>query len=137
MNGTFNPDWKPADNLPLALQMSGDCPCGEHGHSTFRRRADQGRGRPYLYRVECASCGRPLARFRNTSATVAAAIYSYSPGVTSYFQAFNSLTGMWYSMSRGCGFVTHDRREATCLTSADVARIRETHSNVEVVRALF
>lgn len=75
----YVPDWKPANSVPEALQMSGPCPCGEHGHTTIRRRSDQGRGRPYRYSVECSMCGRPRARFRSNCATVAAAIYNYSP----------------------------------------------------------
>jgi hypothetical protein len=79
MDSNFQPDWMPADNLPLALAKSGACPCGEHGYSIMKRRSTQGRGRPTIRRAECANCGRPLARQRGFAVSWLAAIYNYSP----------------------------------------------------------
>jgi hypothetical protein len=58
---------KPVASIPEALQMVGDCECGEHAYSVFRRRSTQGRGRPYLVRGECAGCGRWLFSVRKSS----------------------------------------------------------------------
>lgn len=58
---------KPANSIPEALQMVGDCSCGEHAHTTLRKRSTQGRGRPWLVRIECASCGHWLVSIRKGS----------------------------------------------------------------------
>ena len=58
-------EMRPVISIPEALRIAGDCPCGEHAHSTFRPRSIQGRGRPYLTRIECALCGHWLVSVRN------------------------------------------------------------------------
>ena len=47
-------------NFPEALEAAGYCPCGELAHTTGRERMPQGRGRPILTSIRCASCGRLL-----------------------------------------------------------------------------
>jgi hypothetical protein len=79
MNSTSPIKFINARDLPHALMITGNCPCGEHAHSTFRRRSNNGKGRPYHTVVECASCGRLLSTWNTGKSGWYAAVYDYSP----------------------------------------------------------
>jgi hypothetical protein len=50
--------WVSASSIPAALQIAGDCPCGEKSVTRINAKMN-GRG-PFIYQILCACCGRIL-----------------------------------------------------------------------------